>query len=135
AAQRQPDGGEATAWWGDERCVPPDDERSNSLLGRRSLLDRLERLPDVRRIRGELPASEGAAEYARELEGVPLDLLLLGLGPDAHAASLFPNSPQLQERSRLVTCGPAGVPALLPRGGLARPAVVRAPPRGLLLPR
>jgi 6-phosphogluconolactonase len=126
AAQLQPDWSKATVWWGDERCVPPDDERSNYLLGRRSLLDRLERLPDVHRIRGELSPAEGADEYERTIEGVPLDLLLLGLGPDAHAASLFPSSPQLQERSRLVTYGPAGLEPFVDRVTLTMPALLAA---------
>src|SRR6185437_3081054 len=122
AASLEPDWSKAAVWWGDERCVPPDDERSNYLLGRRSLLDRLERLPDVHRIRGELSPAAGAEEYERAIEGVPLDLLLLGLGPDAHAASLFPSSPQLQERSRLVTYGPAGLEPFVDRVTLTVPA-------------
>ena len=126
AAQLQPDWSKAAVWWGDERCVPPDDERSNYLLGHRSLLDRLERLPDVHRIRGELPPVEGADEYERAIEGVPLDLLLLGLGPDAHAASLFPGSPQLQERSRLVISGPAGLEPFVDRVTLTMPALLAA---------
>jgi 6-phosphogluconolactonase len=126
AAELRPDWSDAAVWWGDERCVPPDDERSNYLLGRRSLLDRLERLPDVHRIRGELPPNEAADEYERAIAGVPLDLLLLGLGPDAHAASLFPGSPQLQERSRLVTCGPAGLEPFVERVTLTMPALLAA---------
>jgi 6-phosphogluconolactonase len=126
AAALQPDWSDAAVWWGDERCVPPDDERSNYLLGRRSLLDRLERLPDVHRIRGELPPPEGADEYDRAITGVTLDLLLLGLGPDAHAASLFPHSPQLRERSRLVTYGPAGLDPFVDRVTLTMPALLAA---------
>jgi 6-phosphogluconolactonase len=126
AAELQPDWSEAAVWWGDERCVPPDDERSNYLLGKRSLLDRLAKLPDVHRIRGELPPPEGADEYDRAIQGVTLDLLLLGLGPDAHAASLFPDSPQLRERSRLVTYGPAGLQPFVDRVTLTMPALLAA---------
>jgi 6-phosphogluconolactonase len=126
AAQLQPDWSEAAVWWGDERCVPPDDERSNYLLGKRSLLDNLERLPDVHRIRGELPPPEGADEYESAITGVTLDLLLLGLGPDAHAASLFPDSPQLRERSRLVTHGQAGLEPFVDRVTLTMPALLSA---------
>jgi len=56
AAALQPDWGRVTLWWGDDRCVPPDDERSNYRLAKEMLLDRLEVPPvEVHRIRGELP--------------------------------------------------------------------------------
>lgn len=110
AAERAPDWGRVTLWWGDERCVPPDDERSNYLLAKRTLLDRLEVPPRaVHRIRGEAPPEEAAAELDAALQGVQLDLLLLGLGPDGHMASLFPGSPQLDVRDRRATHGPPGL--------------------------
>jgi 6-phosphogluconolactonase len=91
----------ARLWWGDERCVLPDDERSNYLLVKRTLLDRLERQPqEIHRIRGELGGDQAAGEYDRELEGVQLGLALQGIGHDGHTASLFPNSPALEERER-----------------------------------
>ena len=80
----------ARVWWNDERCVPPDDERSNFRLARETLLDRLAAPPEIHRIRGELPPEEAAAAYDRELDGVVLDLTLQGVGPDGHTASLFP---------------------------------------------
>jgi 6-phosphogluconolactonase len=101
AATLEPDWSRAGLWWGDERCVPPDDERSNYGLAKRTLLDRLAAQPRVHRIRGEAEPAEAAAEYDRELRGVTFDLLLLGLGPDGHAASLFPNEATLEERERL----------------------------------
>jgi 6-phosphogluconolactonase len=126
AAQREPDWSHAAVYWGDERCVPPDDDRSNYLLARQTLLDRLTRLPDAHRIRGELDPAEAAAEYDETIRGVVLDFLLLGLGPDAHVASLFPGTPQLQERSRLVTSGPAGLDPRVDRVTLTMPALLSA---------
>jgi 6-phosphogluconolactonase len=101
AAELEPDWSAASVWWGDERCVPPDDERSNYLLARENLFDRLATQPgETHRIRGELGADAAADEYDAELRGVRLDLVLLGVGPDAHAASLFPNIAALDERER-----------------------------------
>jgi 6-phosphogluconolactonase len=100
AAALEPDWSNASLWWGDERAVPPDDERSNFLLAKRSLLDRIERQPEVNRIRGELEPEVAALEYDEALEGVTLDLKLLGLGPDGHVASLFPDQPTLDETER-----------------------------------
>ena len=107
AAELEPNWSAARLWWGDERCVPPDDERSNYLLAKRSLLDRLEQQPsEVHRIRGELGGEAAAAEYDDELEGVRLGLALQGIGPDGHTASLFPSSPALEERERRAIATP-----------------------------
>jgi 6-phosphogluconolactonase len=126
AAALEPDWSGSSVWWGDERCVPPDDERSNYLLAKRTLLDRLDDEPDVHRIRGELQPADAAGEYEKALDGVGLDFLLLGLGPDAHVASLFPGSPQLAERERLVTSGPAGLEPYVDRVTLTLPALLSA---------
>jgi len=126
AAQLQPDWSGVSLWWGDERCVPPDDERSNFGLAKRTLLDRLEHEPDVHRIRGELHPADAAGEYEQALGGVELDLVLLGLGPDGHIASLFPGSPQLDEQERLVTSGPAGLEPWVDRVTLTLPALLTA---------
>jgi 6-phosphogluconolactonase len=123
AAALEPDWSAASAWWGDERCVPPHDERSNFLLVKRTLLDRLSRPPAVHRILGELPPAEAADAYERELRDVELGLVLLGLGPDAHTASLFPGSPQAAERTRRVTSGPPGLEPFVERVTLTLPAL------------
>jgi len=103
AANRAPDWSNVDVWWGDERCVPPDDEKSNYGMAKRTLLDRLDLAPrGVHRIRGELGKEDAAADYERELGDTQLDLLLLGVGPDGHVASLFPNAPTLRRRKRVL---------------------------------
>jgi 6-phosphogluconolactonase len=104
AAERERDWSRVELWWGDERAVSPDDERSNFRLAKQTLLERLEAPPAaVHRMRGELGAEAGAAAYDRELgELARFDLLLLGLGPDGHVASLFPDQPTLDESERRV---------------------------------
>ena len=126
AALLEPDWSAASVWWGDERAVPPDDERSNYLLSKSTLLDRLDGEPNVHRIRGELQPADAAGEYERAIEGETLDLLFLGLGPDAHMASLFPGTPQLLERKRLVTSGPAGLEPFVDRITLTLPTLLGA---------
>src|SRR5439155_13736089 len=123
AALLEQDWSRAGAWWGDERCVPPDDERSNYRLARESLLDRLERPPRVHRIRGELAPAEAAEEYERELGETRLDLVLLGMGPDGHVASLLPGAPTLEERERRVVAAKAGLEPFVPRVTLTLPVL------------
>jgi len=127
AAALQPDWSGVEVWWGDERCVPPDDERSNYRLAKATLLARLAEGPaEVHRIRGELQPSEAAGEYDRALEGVELDLLLLGVGPDGHIASLFPGSPQLQVDDRRATSGPPGLEPWVDRVTMTLPELLSA---------
>ena len=86
-------------FWGDERCVPPDDPGSNYRQAKQLLIDHVP-IPaaQVHRIKGELPPEKAAAEYRARLaqfagdgRGWPvLDLALMGLGADGHTASLFP---------------------------------------------
>jgi 6-phosphogluconolactonase len=90
-------------FWGDERHVPPDHPESNFGLARRTLLDRVP-VPDshVHRIRGEIKdANEAAVAYDQEMgigfsqagrRSRTFDLVLLGLGQDAHIASIFPGT-------------------------------------------
>ena len=106
AAKLAPDWSRVELWWGDERCVPPDDEHSNFGMAKRALLDRLELRPAaVHRIQGELGKDEAAAELRARARRRPLDLVLLGLGTDGHVASLFPNAPTLESRRRVAAGG------------------------------
>jgi 6-phosphogluconolactonase len=101
AAQIERDWSGAEVWWGDERCVDPNDERSNYRLARQQLLDNLAGQPRaVHRIRGELAPEEAARLYHDELAGVQLGLAFQGIGPDCHTASLFPHDPALEEKER-----------------------------------
>jgi len=123
---------ETTYWLGDERCVPPDDDRANSRMIKESLLDPLAGVtePTFKRIKGELGPFEGADDYERELNaaGPPtFDLLLLGVGPDAHTASLFPDQPAVLERSRLVVgVEMSGLEPFVPRVSFTFEAIARA---------
>jgi 6-phosphogluconolactonase len=128
AAERQPDWSRATLWWGDERCVPPDDERSNFRLARENLLDNVAVQPrEVHRIPGEAGAEAAAAEYDGELEGASLDLVLLGIGPDGHTASLFPGQPTLEERERRAIPAEAKLEPFVERVTLTLPVLCSAP--------
>jgi 6-phosphogluconolactonase len=124
AAGLEPDWSKVTLWWGDDRCVPPEHEWSNYRLAKETLLDHLEQQPrEVHRIRGELPPPEAADVLDHELGGVELDFLLLGLGPDAHVASLFPGSPQLAVEDRRATSGPAGLEPWVDRVTMTMPEI------------
>jgi len=123
AAELEPDWSRVELWWGDERCVPPDDERSNYGMAKAVLLDRLGRAPAaVHRMKGELGRDAGAQEYRLELTDVgAFDLVLLGLGPDGHVASLFPNFPALDVTGRDVVGTDAGHEPFVDRISLTVP--------------
>jgi 6-phosphogluconolactonase len=95
----------AVLWFTDERCVPPEHEHSNYGMAKAALLDRIEGAR-VERMQGELGPEEGAAQYEEELKRAfsgatpEMDLILLGLGSDAHTCSLFPGDDALGERER-----------------------------------
>ena len=106
AAQRDADWSRATVWFSDERMVPPDHPDSNFGMASKALLSRLTRPPTIVRIPGELGADAAAGAYEallRERMGSDprFDLILLGIGPDGHVASLFPGKPELEEHRAL----------------------------------
>ena len=122
----RPDWSRVELWWIDERCVPPADGRSNYRMIRESLLDGLSRPPELHRIRGELAPEEAAAEYDAALDGVTLDFALMGLGPDGHTASLFPNATTLEETQRRAVAVDAGMEPFVPRVTMTRPILSEA---------
>jgi 6-phosphogluconolactonase len=127
AAKLQPDWSRVELWWSDERCVPPDDDRSNYGMAKRTLLDRLEVQPArVHRVRGELEPEAAAAEYEAALRGVRLRLNVLGLGPDGHTASLFPHAPGLHERERLAIAAEPGLDPRVMRVTMTPPMLANA---------
>jgi 6-phosphogluconolactonase len=131
AAAKGADWSRSTVWFSDERCVPADSGLSNFRMANDALLGRIMRdhRPGVMRMEGELGPEAGAAAYealVREHLGASprWDLMLLGLGPDSHCASLFPGKPEVQERKRLVTgVELAGMEPQVPRISLTLPAL------------
>ncbi len=126
AAARGADWSGVTVWFSDERCVPPDQEWSNFRMADEALLSRLDRPPQVLRMEGERGPEDGATAYEAELREreARFDLVLLGLGPDAHTASLFPGKPEALADDRLVVGVPeAGMEPQVPRISLALPAL------------
>jgi 6-phosphogluconolactonase len=122
-AKEAPDWSKIEVWWGDERCVPPDDPNSNYGMAKSALLDNLERPPAaVHRIKGELGKEAAAAAYADELGDTPLGLLLLGIGSDGHVASLFPNAPTLDRHERVLPAEP-GLEPFVDRVTLSLPTL------------
>jgi 6-phosphogluconolactonase len=113
-------------WFTDERCVAPDHEHSNFRMADEALLSRVTG-PTVHRIKGELGPAQGAADYERQYEGAGepvFDLILLGLGPDAHMCSLFPGDEALGERDRpVVGVETPGMAPLVSRITLTLPVV------------
>jgi 6-phosphogluconolactonase len=96
-------------FWGDERCVPIDDPRSNVLMARQALLEHVPVPEDhIHPIHGDLPTALAAVQYETELreffgdQPPVFDLILLGLGENAHTASLFPHTSVLDENKHWV---------------------------------
>jgi 6-phosphogluconolactonase len=99
---------DAFIYFGDERCVPPDDEQSNYRMAQKAFFDAVP-LPhqNVHRIRGEAEPGIAANEYASILradlgDAPQFDLVFLGLGEDGHTASLFPGTPPQTDDDSLV---------------------------------
>jgi 6-phosphogluconolactonase len=129
-------------WFADERCVPPNDDESNYRLAERALL-----VPAhvpvalIHRMQGELGPEEGARRYAEELVDAiapapapapVLDVLVLGIGPDGHVASLFPGAPTLDAPEDSVCLGISDSPKPPPERITLSLAVLRAA-RGCVL--
>ena len=132
AAEHDADWSDATVWFSDERCVPPDHPDSNFAMAHGALISRLTNPPRVMRMEAERGHAAAAGAYEallrEHLGNDPrFDLVLLGMGPDAHVASLFPGKPELEETRRLVTGVPiAGLEPQVPRVTLTLPVLNRA---------
>ena len=130
AAELGADWSRTEIWFSDERCVPADHEHSNFRMAQDSLLSKIKPRA-VHRMKGELGPDEGAREYQSDLAAVfgvdaipEFDLIVLGLGPDTHCASLFPGNPELGIRDRPVAgVEQPGMAPLVPRITLTLPTL------------
>ena len=127
AAAMGGDWSRSVLWFGDDRAVPPDDPNSNYGMAKAALLDRVD--ARVERIEGELGPVEAADRYTARLREhfgetrfPSLDLVLLGLGPDGHCGSLFPNREEWKITDREVVPVPeAGMEPWVPRVSMTIP--------------
>lgn len=141
-------GGEPSAleavelWFADERCVAPDAPESNYRLVEQTLLGPASiSSARVHRMRGELGPTAGAAHYAGELsahlppeDGLPVfDLIVLGIGPDGHVASLFPGAATLDAPAATLCLGVKDSPKPPPERITLSLSVLRAARSCLLL--
>jgi 6-phosphogluconolactonase len=133
-------------WFADERCVPPQDAESNYLLVAQTLLAGANIAPErVHRMEGEAGPHEGARRYAEALtERVPgeaaspaslpvLDLIVLGIGPDGHVASLFPGAGTLDAGDEAICLGVEDSPKPPPQRITLSLALLRAARECLVL--
>jgi 6-phosphogluconolactonase len=133
-------------WFADERCVPPEDQESNYRLVAQTLLARAQIPAErVHRMEGEAGPHEGARRYAEALvEHVPgvaasgaslpvLDLIVLGIGPDGHVASLFPGAATLDAGEDAICLGVEDSPKPPPQRITLSLAVLRAARECVLL--
>ncbi len=108
--QKRADWGKVHIFFGDERCVPPDDSKSNYRMTREAWFDRAAIPPaNIHRIRGEENPALEALRYEEEIAALyrthtipAFDMILLGMGDNGHTASLFPGTAALRETTRLV---------------------------------
>lgn len=127
------DWGAVSFWWGDERFVAPDSEDRNALQARRAFLDALgvpaHHIHEMPSTADAGSPDEGAVAYADEVRAAGeggFDILMLGIGPDGHIASLFPGFPQL-DVDDAIAVGVTGSPKPPPeRISLTFPALRRA---------
>jgi 6-phosphogluconolactonase len=133
-------------WFADERCVAPEDEQSNYRLAAETLLAGARVSPErVHRMEGELGPEEGARRYAQQLRrcltdaaespSTPpvLDVIVLGIGPDGHVASLFPGAATLEAGEEAVCLGVRDSPKPPPERITLSLAVLRAARECVLL--
>ncbi|HEX4563325.1 MAG TPA: 6-phosphogluconolactonase [Solirubrobacteraceae bacterium] len=132
-------------WFADERCVPPDDDESNYKLARQTLFAEATGLTDERihRIEGELGPLRAARRYGRALRArvapaagslLPaLDVIVLGIGPDGHVASLFPGAATLRASARSPCLGVRNSPKPPPERVTLSLPVLRAARRCVML--
>ncbi|HXR36260.1 MAG TPA: 6-phosphogluconolactonase [Candidatus Binataceae bacterium] len=128
-------------FWGDERCVPPDDEASNYGMANRTMLSKLTLDPEqIHRMRGEDDPEQGARECEEQLreffslsegEFPRFDLVLLGLGDNVHIASLFPGIPAIHESRRLAVAVEVDAPQ--PRRLTLTPPVLNSAARVMFI--
>lgn len=124
-------------FFGDERCVSLDSDDSNFKMAQNALFAKIPTpASNIHRIPADLPDHDLAAQqYAEELQHffkLPsgqfprFDLILLGMGPDGHTASLFPHKPALHEQTRLAVYTEPGLPPFVPRITLTYPVLNNA---------
>jgi 6-phosphogluconolactonase len=107
AQQSDFDWSKVQIFWVDERCVPPDDPRSNYKLAHDTWfvhsMTKDVLAANVHRVKTELPPEEAAKAYAEEIKPfLPYDVIHRGMGADAHTASLFPGDPLINDATGLV---------------------------------
>lgn len=141
-----PGWGGIEVWFADERCVGPEDEQSNYRMAAETLLEPAAIPAErVHRMEGELGPETGAERYAKALtERLPgadrrppippvLDVVVLGIGPDGHVASLFPGAPTLDAGEQAICLGVRDSPKPPPERITLSLAVLRAARRCTLL--